>query len=72
MMSPDTLEEVVKEEWAKGINCEAREWRAQARDQVSVWINVALSDYNTWGGERLGVEAKTPGIWCVCKPIQRG
>ena len=61
-MSPDTLEEVVKEERAKGINCEARELRVQARDQVSPWVNVALSDGNTLGGERLGVEAKTPGI----------
>lgn len=62
-MSSETWEKVVKEEWAKGIDCEARELRAQARDQVPKWRSALPRVMATLGGgERPGVEAKTPGI----------
>lgn len=48
-MSSETWEKVFKEERAKGIDCEVRELRAQARDQVpkqrSVsWVMATLGE----------------------------
>lgn len=51
MMSSETWGKVVKEAWAKGIDCEARELKAQTRDQVPKQRSVI-----PWGMATLGKE----------------
>lgn len=63
MMSSETWGKVVKEGWAKGIDCEARELKAQTRDQAEV--SDPLGDGNAWEGERQELRPRLQDSICL-------